>query len=118
MAKKKGLWACGCSVTIKEILRQVNKYRMQTGKRPMSLCCLYRIRDKAADQFLEAYPDGNYGLERNPFIAERMVGNAYIFSASRALKLVRVAVRYRPPSNRGRRIGARFKNGKMVRAGR
>lgn len=118
MAKKKGLWTCGCSVTMKEILRQVNKYRTQLGKRPMTKNCLYRIRDKAADAFLDAYPDGNYGLERNPFIAERMVGNAYIFSASRALKLVRTAVRYKPPSNRGRRIGSRFKHGKMVRVGR
>jgi hypothetical protein len=118
MAKKKGRWACSCAVSFKEILTQVNMFRVHMGKRPMSSATLYRIRSDAAEAFLDAYPDGNYGLERNPYIATRVVGSAYVFAANRAAKLVRLGVKYEPPSSRGRKIGTRFKRGKMVLVGR
>jgi hypothetical protein len=106
MAKKR--WACECAVTMQEITAEVNSYRVKMGYRPLSSGKMYKIREMAAEAFLSLYPDGNTGLVKNPYIANRMIGRAYMFTAARAAKLVRLGVRYRQPVGAGRRIGFRM----------
>ncbi|NBZ97019.1 MAG: hypothetical protein EBR40_11460 [Proteobacteria bacterium] len=99
---------------MKEICAEVNTYRRKMGYKPLSAGKIYKIREMAAEAFLSLYPDGNTGLVRNPYIANRMVGRAYLFSADRAAKLVRLGVRYKQPPGAGRRIGLRLKRRRKV----
>ena len=112
--KKKGRWACSCSISMKEIVAEVNSYRVRLGNKPLSAGKIYRLREMAAEAFLSLYPDGNHGLVRNPYIPNRLVGRAYLFSADRAAKLVRLGVGYKQPAGGGRRIGFRLKRRRKV----
>jgi hypothetical protein len=111
---KKTRWKCACAITMREIIGEVNTYRVKMGYRPLSAGKMYKIREMAAEAFLSLYPDGNHGLVKNPYIASRMVGRAYMFTADRAAKLVRLGVRYKQPVGGGRRIGFRLKRRKAL----
>jgi hypothetical protein len=82
---------CGCAITMREMLKRVNAQRLLSGKRHMSLQRFYALRLSAAEAFLEKFPHGNKGMDRNPFLPDRMVGCNYIFSAKRAPALMKVA---------------------------
>jgi hypothetical protein len=111
MANK--LWLCDCAITIREIRAYINFNREMNGLRPLTSLRFYQMRAEAAEAFLDAHPHGNKGLDRNPFLPDRVIGRNYIFKKNKANRLIRLglALKIRKP---GRQPGTRVVRGKVV----
>lgn len=117
MARKKQPWLCSCAITMREIRARVNFGRELTGKRPLTWFHFYRLRSTAAQAFLDEHWDkkhGNIGLDRNPYLPDRIIGNNYIFQAGKANRLIKMGVALDIKEHLGRRPGSRLVNGRVL----
>lgn len=109
-------WLCSCSISMREIRARINFGRELLGLRPLTMNRFYGLRAAAAEKFLEAHESrrhGNKGLDRNPFLPNRMIGNNYIFTAARANRLIRMGVAHKV-RNTGRKPGSRVIKGRVL----
>ena len=86
-------WFCACAISMKEIRARINFGREMQGLRPLTMMRFYQLRMAAAEEFLAAHDSrrhGNKGLDRNPFLPNRLIGNNYIFNAQRDRKSTRL----------------------------
>lgn len=109
----KAPWLCECAITMREIRAHINFGRELLGMRPLTQMRFYQLRIAAADAFLDQHPDGNKGLDRNPFLPDRLIGNNYIFKVRKANRLIRLGVALKI-NNVGRKPGTRVVNGRVL----
>ena len=108
MAKNKP-WLCSCAITMREIRARINFGREMCGKRPLTWLRFYEMRREAAQSFLDDNWDkkGNIGLDRNPYLPDRMIGNNYIFKPAKANRLIKMGVALDIAEHIGRKPGSR-----------
>lgn len=103
-------WLCSCSITMREIRARINFGREMVGKRPLTLMRFYEMRREAAQAFLDEHwgkKHGNKGLDRNPYLPDRMIGNNYIFKPAKANRLIKMGVALDIAEHIGRKPGSR-----------
>jgi hypothetical protein len=116
MAKKQP-WLCSCAITMREIKARINFGRELEGKRPLNWQRFYQMRREAAQAFLDEHwgkKHGNTGLDRNPYLPDRMIGNNYIFKPEKANRLIRLGVALDIAENMGRKPGSRVLGGRVL----
>ena len=113
---KNSPWLCDCAITMREIRARINFGRELQGLRPLTPLRFYTLRAKAAEEFLAAHESrrhGNKGLDRNPFLPDRLIGQNYIFNSRKANKLIKLGVAH-IVKNTGRKPGTRVINGRAL----
>lgn len=113
MAKSAMPWLCECAITMREIRARINFGRELRGLRPLTAIRFYTLRQEAAEAFLDAHPHGNRGLDRNPFLPDRLIGNNYIFKPRKANRLISLGVAVEI-KNTGRKPGTRVISGRVL----
>lgn len=114
-------WFCNCAISMKELRARINFGREMRGLRPLTMNRFYQLRMKAAEAFLAEHDSrrhGNKGLDRNPFLPDRLIGNNYIFKRQKANRLIRLGVAHNVRDT-GRKPGTRVVGGRVLQpAGR
>lgn len=94
-----------CFATMSDIHAVGNELRVRQGLQPMNIVTLYRLRTSVADAWLDArirrFRNQPSMWRRNPFLAYRKVGNAYLFKPRNANQLLTVMVGYKLGKPRG-----------------
>lgn len=114
--RKPAPWLCECAITMREIRARINFGRALSGVKPMTMQKFYELRRNAAENFLAEHEfrrHGNKGLDRNPYLPDRLIGSNYIFKPRKANRLIRLGVAMKI-SNRGRRQGSRMVRGRVL----
>lgn len=109
-------WLCDCAITMREIRARINFGRELTGQRPLTPMRFYQLRREAAEAFLDAHSsrrDGNKGLDRNPFLPDRLIGCNYIFKPRKANRLIKLGLNVKI-KNTGRKPGSRVIGGRVL----
>lgn len=113
---KKTPWLCDCSISMREIRARINFGRELLGLRPLTMARFYALRMVAAEEFLTAHESrrhGNKGLDRNPFLPDRLIGCNYIFGSRKANQLIKLGIAQKV-RNTGRKPGTRVINGRAL----